>query len=115
MISAAAAGAFVGAPAFLLIPGAGLALAAWDLACLDRLLRRSASPHAVNDLRRRHGRSLVLAVGLGLACAAGGLVLSLRIPFAVMLLLVVADLVCLGLVFLSFSRRRPPAYRPPDA
>ena len=107
MISAAAAGALVGAPAFLLILGAALALAAWDLACFDRFLRRSGSLHAVNDLQKNHARSLVLAVGLGLGCAGGGLALSLRIPFAVMLLLVVADLVCLGLVFLSFSRRRP--------
>jgi hypothetical protein len=113
MITAAAAGTFLGAPAYLLISGTVLALAAWDLACFQRIIRRSGSPEAVGTLRNRHARALVRAVGLGLLFGVGGSALTLRIPFALMLLLVIADLVCLGLALRLLSRQRGRGIRGP--
>ncbi len=112
MVCAAAAAAVAGAPALLVVPGGALALAAWDLAEHERFLRDGdgaagpgESPHT--DRRpgrydrveeqemKRHVVSLAKAFALGLLAAGGGLALSLRIPFALMLLLVLLDLGCL--------------------
>jgi hypothetical protein len=105
-IAAAAAGTFFGAPAYLLIPGAALALAAWDLACFNRFIQRSGSSDHIGGLRWRHTLTLLRAIGLALLIDLGGSALILRIPFALMLLLVVANLVCLGLALRMLSRRR---------
>jgi hypothetical protein len=104
MIAAAAAGAFAGATAYLLVPGAALALAAWDLACFDSFVRRSGSPDALGSLVPRHVRALLRAVGAGLLVAMGGLALSFPIPFWLMLVIVIADLVCLGLALRRLPR-----------
>jgi hypothetical protein len=121
MACAAAVAAVVGAPALLVVPGAALALAAWDLAELDRFLRdgrlRSAEEpagstkerpagggRAENALVKRHALSLIQALALGLLAAGGGLVLSLQIPFVLLFLLVILDLACLGYVLLLFGR-----------
>jgi hypothetical protein len=112
MVCAAAVAAVVGAPALLVVPGAALALAAWDLAELDRFLRDGRSRNAEvggdgraeHTLVKRHALSLIQALVLGLLAAGGGLVLSLPIPFALLLLLVILDLACLGYVLLLFRR-----------
>jgi hypothetical protein len=96
MVAAAAAAAALGASAFLVVPGAALALAAWDLADFDRFLRAGESSNDDTRPRRRHAASLARALALGLLPAAGAIGLSLRIPFGVMLLLVILDLGCLG-------------------
>jgi hypothetical protein len=46
----------------------------------------------------------VQAIGLGVGLAAAGIFLHLRIPFAVMLVLAVLDLFCLGRVYRILSR-----------
>ena len=66
MMGAAAAGAMVGASAFLLIPGAALALAAWDLVDFHRFVRGGRSPQPAAALEKRHALSLAKAISLGL-------------------------------------------------
>jgi hypothetical protein len=105
MMGAAAAGAMVGASAFLLIPGAALALAAWDLADFHRFVRSGRSPQPAAALERRHALSLAKAISVGLLAAVGGASLALRIPFIVMFLLVILDLLCLGLALRALQKR----------
>jgi hypothetical protein len=113
MVCAAAAGTFLGAPAYLLVGSVAFALSAWDLASFDRFIRRNGAPSAMGSLVFTHARALLLAVGLGLPVSLAGSVLSFRIPFVLMLLLVIADLVCMGLALRLLSRqggaRRPPS------
>ena len=105
MMCAAAAGALAGAPALLLILGASFALAAWDLADFSRSVRFSRSQQPPAALERRHAVSLAKATGLGLLAACGGALLSFRLPFIVMILLVIADLVCLGLALRALQKQ----------
>ncbi|MCL4562217.1 MAG: hypothetical protein M1281_16595, partial [Chloroflexi bacterium] len=58
----AAAGLLEGAPDLLMILGAAAALAAWDLAHLDRLLRKSVSSPAAGHMERAHLRCMLLAL-----------------------------------------------------
>jgi hypothetical protein len=92
-VCVAAVAAVAGAPAALVVPGGTLALAAWDLAEHDRFLRRSTGEEREG---KGHASSLARALALGLVAAGVGLALSVRIPFSVMLLLVILDLACLG-------------------
>jgi hypothetical protein len=103
-VLAAAAALFLGAPAMLAILGAALALAAWDLASFAQIVGGGESPHAVQRLELRHSWSLVQAIGLGVGLAAAGVFLSLRVPFAVMLVLAALDLFCLGRMYRILSR-----------
>jgi hypothetical protein len=94
--AAAAAAALAGAPAWLVVPGAALALAAWDVADFRRFLASDGSARPAGDLQRRHFASLGRALALGLVPAGGALALGVQMPFVVMLLLVILDLGCLG-------------------
>jgi hypothetical protein len=104
MVLAAAVEAVVNAPALLVVPGAALALAAWDLAEFDRFLGGNDSTAAAPSVFRRHVLSLARGIGLGLLFAAGGYAVSLSIPFPLMFFLVILDLACLGYV-LSLARK----------
>lgn len=104
MVLAATAGALASAPALLVVPGAVLALAAWDLAELERFLAKNESADATPAVFARHVRSLARAIVIGVLFAAGGYALSLRIPFPLMFLLVVLDLACMG-YFLRLMRK----------
>jgi hypothetical protein len=90
----AAAGLLAGASPWAVLPGIACALAAWDLMNVDVPCRSSPSPAAVRG-DRHHIRSLALALGVGLLPAMLGAALSLRIPFPLMLALVVLDLLSL--------------------
>jgi hypothetical protein len=103
-VVSAAAALLLGAPAFPAVLGAALSLAAWDLAGFTRAAGGDESPHAVRRLQARHSLSLVQAIGLGVALAAAGVFLYLRIPFVVMLVLAALDLFCLGRVHRILSR-----------
>ena len=92
MLCAAAIGVVAGAPARLVLPGAVLALAAWDLVNRDRA-------GAGSGRERKHARSLALALGLGLLLAEGGMMVSLPIPFPLMLLCVILAVFSLNRVF----------------
>ena len=97
VVLAAGVGAILGVSAFLLVGLVVLALAAWDLAGFFRFLRVGGSDRREAGLLRRHLLFLLPAVVLGLLTAGAGLALSLHPPFAVMMGLVIADLLCLGL------------------
>jgi hypothetical protein len=99
MLCAAAVGLFAGASPHLMLPGAALALAAWDLMNLDRVMAGSGSAHSAGRFEMRHARVLALTLGLGLLLAEGGIVLSVPLPFPVMLLLVILVVFSLSRVF----------------
>ncbi len=94
MVGVAAAGLLTGASPWVVLPGVACALAAWDLMNVDVPCRTSPSPAAIRG-ERRHIRSLTFALGVGLLPAMVGAALSLRIPFPLMLALVILDLLCL--------------------
>ena len=104
MVAAAAGAAVVHAPAVLVVAGAALALAAWDLADFDRFLRESDGAASNSALGRRHAASLGRAVALALLPAVGALALTTSIPFVVLLPLVILDLGCLGYFALLLRR-----------
>ena len=99
MLCAAAVGLFSGASPHLMLPGAALALAAWDLVYLDRVMAGSGGAHAARRSEMKHARSLALALGLGLLSAEGGIILSIQLPFPVMLLFVILVVFSLSRVF----------------
>jgi len=103
-VSAGAAGALLGVSAVVLVPAVAVALGLWDLVSFRSFLRAPGNARVDAKLRRHLG-PLLLAIGLGLAGAAAGLALTTRMPFAVLLLLVIADLACLGYAVRSLSGR----------
>jgi hypothetical protein len=103
MFSAAAIGLYSGASPHLMLLGAALALAGWDLMNLDRAMAGSGSAQTSGRLETRHARSLALALGLGLLSAEGGIALSLPLPFPIMLLLVILVVFSLSRVFRALS------------
>jgi hypothetical protein len=106
MLVFAAGGILAGASVQLMLPGACLALAAWDLMNLDRSIGGGRHAEAAGPLERRHAGTLAVALGIGLLVAEAGLVLSFTIPFPVMLLLVILDFFSLGRVSRWLSRRK---------
>jgi len=103
MLCTAAVGLFAGASPHLVLPGAALALAAWDLMNLDRAMAGSECAHSARRFEVKHARSLALALGLGLLSAEGGIVLSLQLPFPIMLLLVILVVFSLSRVYRSLG------------
>jgi hypothetical protein len=95
----AAGGVLARAPALLMIAGATAALAAWRLSYLDRALAGVPPSPAAARLQRVHILTLTLALGLGLLLAAAGALLSLQIPFALLIALVLLDLFSLERTF----------------
>ncbi len=85
-----AAGILAGAAAFAMILGATAALAAWDLFSVNRPIGAAASATARTYERRREV-SLALALAAGLLLIATGKLLALRIPFVLVVLLVLLD------------------------
>ena len=98
-LCASAAGILAGAAPQVMRAAAALALAAWDFMNLGvARMGRSAG--------KRHVRSLALALGLGVLAAEGGAMLSMTLPFPIMLLLVVLIFFCLIRAFRSFAADR---------
>ena len=94
-IGLAVAGRLTGAPPVLMIGGAGMALAAWDLLILDVALGSAALGEQTRAYEASHLRSLALALGSGLLAVFLGRWLQLQLPFLVVVFLVV--LVVFGL------------------
>jgi hypothetical protein len=92
LVFLAAAGVLLGAPTVLMIVGATASLAAWDLLNLDRMMESSSSVTTAGRFEKRHILFLLLALGLGLAMAVSGAIFSLRIPFVLLVLLILVDL-----------------------
>lgn len=85
-----AAGILAGAAAFAMTFGATAALAAWDLFSPNRPGGAPASATARIHERKRE-LSLALALAAGLLLVATGKLLALRIPFVLVVLLVLLD------------------------
>ena len=92
LVCLAAGGLLAGAPAFLMIPGAAAALAAWDLVNLDRVMAGRPSSPTARRYEQQHAVTLAAALGLGLMLAGAGRLLPLQIPFVLLVFLVLVDL-----------------------
>jgi hypothetical protein len=106
LVFLAAAGLLAGAPAFLMIPGAVAALAAWDLLGLDRTMQGSSPSETARQFEQNHIRSLALALGLGVLVAVTGSLLILQFPFIILIGLVLLNLFGLDRVFWYLKNRR---------
>jgi hypothetical protein len=96
-VSLAAIGLCAGASPLLMLLGATLALANWDLAILDHVQMGNSSAKAVTLLEKKHFQCLLLALGLALLVMIAGRMIRFHIPFGVMIALVI-------LAFLSLAR-----------
>jgi hypothetical protein len=92
------AGLFAGAAPDLMLAGAALALASWDLALLGLALREAASA-GLSPYEKRHLTSLTLALGAGLLVALLGCRLHTHLSFGWMLALAAATFFFLGRVW----------------
>jgi hypothetical protein len=97
-VGLAAAGLLVGAPPVLMILGATLALASWDLVRFDHSVTGDPSAKTIARLEKKHFESLALALGPGLLVAVAGRMIRFQIPTGVMILLVIVALLCLDRV-----------------
>lgn len=86
----AAIGILAGAEAFPMILGATAALAAWDLLATNRPTA-AANAGTARSYERRRAMLLALALAGGLLLAVAGKLLPFRIPFVVVVLLVLLD------------------------
>ncbi|HTZ52823.1 MAG TPA: hypothetical protein VMF68_14240 [Spirochaetia bacterium] len=94
-VAVGAGAALAGVSPLLLAPGAAVVLAAWDLAGFRRFLRTPSEARVAAGPLRRHRAALIPPIAAGILAAGAAMALPLRLPFAVMMLLVAADLACL--------------------
>ncbi len=94
-IGLAAAGVCTGAWPPLMMVGATLALASWDLADWEGFVAAGLPPETLARFEWRHYAYLTLALGGGLLAAILGRQVSFQLPFGV--LAVLAILVLLGM------------------
>jgi hypothetical protein len=107
-IVAAAVGLLAGAEAGWVLPGLGMALAAWDLDGFSR--RMDSADRIVNraDLERRHLVRLLAIELAGMVLAATALVARIQPGFGLLLLLGVLAAVGLSQVIAMLSREGRP-------
>jgi hypothetical protein len=105
LVCLAAAGLLVGAPTVLMFLGATAGLAAWDLMNLDRVMESGSSSNTASRFEKMHALSLTLALGIGLLMAGSGELFSLRLPFVLLILLILLDLLSLDRVSRYLGRR----------
>jgi hypothetical protein len=86
----AAMGMWGGASPYLMIPGATLGLVGWDLTLFDQSLADDAESPAASRLVRKHYTALGLVLGVGLLAAFAGRIVSVQLPFVVILVLAAA-------------------------
>ncbi len=84
----AVAGQLTGSPPLLMICGSGIALAVWDLLLLDVALGSDSLGAQTRQYESKHLQSLILALGLGLFAAFLGRLMTLQIPFVLLLLFI---------------------------
>jgi hypothetical protein len=84
----AVVGRLTGSPPLLMICGSGVALAVWDLLLLDAALGSNSSGEQTRQYENKHLQSLVLVQGSGLGVVFLGRLLTLQIPFVLLVLFV---------------------------
>jgi hypothetical protein len=94
-VGLAVIGRLTGSPPVLTIVGSALALAAWDLLILDSALGNKESAEPTRQYENGHIQSLTLALSAGLVVALLGRLLSIQIPFIVLLFCVAFILIAL--------------------
>ncbi len=100
-VAAAAGGMLAGALALLMMPGAVLALAGWDLSLFAAEQKGSAPGKTLPLLESKHYRSLALALGSGLLAAVAGSLIHLQIPFIGMVILALLAIFSLDRIWKS--------------
>ncbi len=100
-VSIAAAGLLTRAPSVLMILGAALALASWDLVLWEQTLTDNSisSAQTIALLETRHYQSLALALAPGLLIAITGPLIRVQLPFMGLVLLVILALFSLDRVW----------------
>jgi hypothetical protein len=101
-------GMLTGSPPFLMITASTMALAVWDLLLLDTALGGNANGGSTRLYVNKHLRSLILALGLGLAVIFLGRSITVRVPFIVLIVFVAFTLFALDRVwgFIKKTGRR---------
>lgn len=102
----AVVGRLTGSPSLLMICGAAVALAVWDLLLLDVALEGNSSDEQTRRYENEHIQSLVLALGSGLVVVVLGSLIILQIPFVVLVLLVALAAFSLDRVWSQIKKRR---------
>ena len=104
-VCVAAAGLLSGVSPFLMIAGAAVALASWELAD-QRVNLPGTSNHALVSLYEHHHMKILgITVGLGLLVAEAGLFLQFSIPFGVLVLIALVVLFSLYRFFSLFKKK----------
>jgi len=100
-VSIGATGLLTGAPSFLMILGATLALASWDLVLWDQTLTDNSisSAQTLALFETKHYQSLALALAPGLLIAIAGPLIHVQLPFMGLVLLVILALFSLDRVW----------------
>jgi hypothetical protein len=94
LVGLAAVGIYEGAWPILMILGATLALASWDLANREDFVADGLPTEITARIEWRHHTYLALALGSGLLVSIIGQMVSFQLPFGILMLL--AALVLLG-------------------
>ncbi len=90
--SLAVAGLLTGAMPLLMMLGAALALAGWDVILWNRALINNSLSASPTLIERQHYQSLAVALGLGLLAIIAGRLFRFQIPFGWMVVLVILTL-----------------------
>jgi hypothetical protein len=91
-VSLAAAGLLTGAMPLLMILGAALALAGWDVVLWNRAFTSNSLSTSLTLIEIKHYQSLAAALGLGLLAVVVGRLFRFQIPFGWMVILVIIAL-----------------------
>ena len=95
----AGAGLLSGASPLLMISGATLALAGWDLALFERALSTGPSNQRAALLEKKHIESLALALGAGLFAAVAVRFIRFEVGFGGLVLIVLLAFYCLDSIW----------------
>jgi hypothetical protein len=96
-VGLAVAGILIGASPLLMIFSSAMAVAVWDLALLESALKMNSTNEQTRQYEARHLQSLMLALGFGLFATLAGYLVNIRLPFFIMIPL---------LIFLLFALER---------
>ena len=104
-VGMAVVGQLTGIPSLLMICSSGITLAVWDLLLLDVALESNSSGAQTCQYENKHLRSLVLTLSSGLCAALLGRLLTLHIPFALLILFVFLIVFGLDLIWGHIEKR----------